>query len=79
MGRILFFVGLGIILYALIRTALSARKPTKKKRSKIPFVVHMCECSVCGTHFPEDEAVLGAGVKYCSEACRAKARGKHAS
>ena len=29
MGRILFFVGLGIILYALIRTALSARKPTK--------------------------------------------------
>lgn len=79
MGRILFFVGLGIILYALFRMALGTRKPKKTKRTKIPFVVRMCECPICGTHFPEDEAVLGAGVKYCSEACRAKARGKHDS
>ena len=36
-------------------------------------------CPQCGTHFPEDEAVLGDGVAYCSERCRKAARtGKRA-
>jgi len=76
MGRILFFIGLGIVLYALLRIARMGRaeKGTKKKMSRR--AVDMCECPVCGTHFPSDEAVLGDGVKFCSEACRSKSRGK---
>ncbi len=82
MGRILFFIGLGIVLYALVRTALSGfiekKRPKKKSRAGVRAskkkLIHLCECPVCKTHFAEEEAVLGDGVKYCSEACRAKAR-----
>lgn len=76
MGRILFFIGLGIILYSLIRMARSGRTFGKKEKIDRHFAVRMCECPICGMHFPEDEAVLGSGVKYCSEACRSKARRK---
>ncbi len=74
MGRILFFLGLGIILYALVRMAFAGFSERSKKKSPKKTTVRMCECPVCKTHFPEDEAVLGSGVKYCSEACRTKAR-----
>ena len=79
MGRILFFIGLGIVLYALVRTALvgfAERKnhSPKKTGSAKKGAIHLCECPVCKTHFAEEEAVLGGGVRYCSEACRAKAR-----
>lgn len=86
MGRILFFIGLGIILYALVRMALSGfiqtkRRPKRKaqarSRTTKKKLIHLCECPVCKTHFAEEEAVLGDGVKYCSEACRAKARHEH--
>ncbi len=83
MGRILFFIGLGIVLYALVRTALSGfieNKKRPKKKSRVASraskkkLIRLCGCPVCKTHFAEEEAVLGDGVKYCSEACRAKAR-----
>ena len=83
MGRILFFIGLGIVLYALVRTAFSGfieKKKRPKKKSRVASrtskkkLIRLCECPVCKTHFAEEEAVLGDGVKYCSEACRAKAR-----
>lgn len=86
MGRILFFIGLGIVLYALVRTALSGfienkKRPRKRvrtgNRSAKKKLIRLCECPVCKTHFAEEEAVLGDDVKYCSEACRAKARHEH--
>lgn len=71
MGRILFFIGLAIVGYVLMRLVREGWKSRKTKvRKEQNRTVAMVRCPVCGTHFPEDEAVLGAGVKYCSEACR---------
>lgn len=78
MSKILFFVGLIAAMY--IAWTISRRSQRverqggarKKKFANEP--VSMIECPVCGTHFPEDEAVLGDGKRYCSEKCRNKAR-----
>lgn len=85
MGRILFFVAIGIVVYILVALARIGfsnvrqnvkAKATKKRTSRSKSVVRMGTCPVCGTHFPEDEAVLGGGIRYCSEACREKGRAK---
>lgn len=75
MGRILFFVGLAIVTYVLMRLVREGWKSRKAKvRDQNQTTVKMVRCPVCGAHFPENEAVLGGGVRYCSEACRRVAK-----
>ncbi len=83
MSRIVFWVLLAAAIYLAIvfarsrRTSGEKRKISRKSDPRAP--VAMIECPQCGTHFPEDEAVLGDGVAYCSERCRKAARtGKRA-
>ncbi len=83
MSRIVFWVLLAAAIYLAIVFARSRRISGEKKKisrkSDPRAPVAMIECPQCGTHFPEDEAVLGDGVAYCSERCRKAARaGKHA-
>ncbi len=78
MSRIVFWILLAVVVYLAIVFARSRRAPQEKRkivRKKSPREpVAMIECPQCGTHFPEDEAVLGEGVAYCSERCRRAAR-----
>lgn len=83
MGRILFWVGLAVIIWAVIVLGRKRRvehkqekrqETCKREASEQGATVRMQQCPICGTHFPEDEAVLGNGVAYCSEKCRGKAR-----
>ena len=84
MGRILFWVGLIVVIWAVIvlgrrRREAADREARREQRRaeaarKIGVPVPMKTCPVCGTHFPENEAVLGEGVAYCSEKCRGAAR-----
>ena len=84
MGRILFFAGLAVVIWAVIvfgrrrregeirRVREAARREAQDAQSSMP--VPMKTCPVCGAHFPPAEAVLGNGTAYCSEKCRGKAR-----
>ncbi len=84
MGRILFWVGFAVIVWAVIvlgrrrREAAdrAARREAKReaREAQAAMPVPMKTCPVCGTHFPGSEAVMGDGVAYCSEKCRGKAR-----
>lgn len=80
MGRVVFFAALGLLLYILLSLAKKGIAAYRKEKNggdknvKKSRSIRMVECPVCRMHFPEDEAVLGDGVKYCSEACRQKAR-----
>ena len=86
MGRILFWVGLAVIIYAVIvigrkrRSAeekalrREARREAQAAAAAAQTPRPMLQCPVCGTHFPKEEAVLGNGVAYCSEKCRGEAR-----
>ena len=68
MGRILFWVGLAVIIYAVIVIGRKRRSAEEKALRR------EARREVCGTHFPKEEAVLGNGVAYCSEKCRGEAR-----
>lgn len=86
MGRIAFWLLLAAAAYLAVVFMRRSRKervqededdenqPRKEGRYTIPMV----RCPVCGTNFPKDEAVLGDGVRYCSEKCRTSARMKNA-
>lgn len=78
MSKILFFVGLIAVMYIAWtisrRSQRVERQESTRKKKSANDPVCMIECPVCGTHFPEDEAVLGDGERYCSEKCRNKAR-----
>lgn len=80
MSKILFFVGLIAAMYiawTINRRNNRVRRHDEVERKKDPNApVAMIRCPECGTHFPEDEAVLGDGRKYCSERCRSKARNR---
>ena len=85
MGRILFWVGLAVIIYTVIvigrkrRSAeekalrREARREAQAAAAAAQTPQPMLQCPVCGTHFPKEEAVLGNGVAYCSEKCRGEA------
>lgn len=74
MVRIVFFLLLAIAIYFAIVWARRNRgesKTTESARTNSrKFPVTMISCAHCGLHFPEDEAVLGDGKKFCSEKCR---------
>ncbi len=82
MGRIAFWLCLIALIYFAIvfarrRRVQDVRRAKQRQQSAAADkVLPMVQCPVCGTHFPADEAVMGEGVRYCSEKCRAKARAK---
>ena len=82
MGRNLFFLVLGVLIYAAIVMARSKRVRNEERsqvsqsRGRSTDSVAMVECPQCHTFFPKGEAVLGDGIAYCSERCRNAARGQ---
>lgn len=80
MTKVLFWIAVVAVAYfawMFSKRCKSVSKAEKTSQQKDPNApTAMIECAQCGTHFPEDEAVLGDGVRYCSERCRTKARRK---
>lgn len=81
MTKILFWLGVIAAAYLAWTMSRRMRRVTReeggRKAKRDPNApVAMIECPWCGTHFPEDEAVLGDGKSYCSERCRNAAREK---
>jgi uncharacterized protein len=71
MGRILFWVLLGLLLYVAWRwwsakQRLGAGDAGTKKRHKIGQET-MVPCDVCGLNVPQSEAYAGNGRWYCSD------------
>jgi len=72
MGRILFFLLLGIALYVgfkLLRVGQRRNDgPAGGKTGEVS--EPMVRCAHCGLNVPRSEAVAGAGRWYCSESHR---------
>ncbi len=69
MGRILFFVLLGVALYVGFRMFRSARKRGDNAPAPKPggSSEPMIRCAHCGLNLPRSEAIAVAGRHYCSE------------
>jgi len=64
MGRLIFWVLLGVIAYAALKTW--ARGGTTRSRRPAPAPEMMVRCESCGLNVPESDAFSRSGHWYCS-------------
>ena len=75
MGRILFWMLLGVLIFVLIQNRkriLRPRKETQKIRQTVS--QKMVPCPVCGVHFVEAEGVWVKNQMVCSQECARRAK-----
>ena len=66
MSRLLFFLAVAVVVYALLK---SFRKQTPEQE-KTEVVEEMVRCSKCGVHLPRSESIMAAGNYFCCDAHR---------
>ncbi|MDK9724995.1 MAG: PP0621 family protein [Sterolibacteriaceae bacterium MAG5] len=66
MGKLIFAIFLGVLVYLLLR---SRRQGGRAGRSSTPTGVSkvVTECAYCHVHVPQDEGVLIGSKFYCCE------------
>ncbi len=74
LGKLLFFILLGVILFVLWQKKRIAQIKNEEKRKKIIESQKMVQCPQCGVHFVEVDGVWFNGLMYCSQACADKAK-----
>ena len=74
LGKLLFFIQLGLILFVLWQKKRIAQIKNEEKRKKIIESQKMVQCPQCGVHFVEVDGVWFNGLMYCSQACADKAK-----
>lgn len=74
LGKLLFFILLGLILFVLWQKKRIAQTKNEEKRKKIIESQKMVQCPQCGVHFVEVDGVWFNGLMYCSQACADKAK-----
>ena len=65
--RLLILVGIVWLIYSFIRRAISTSQPTQEKPN-IPPATIMQQCTHCGVHVPQHEAITSEGLFFCSTA-----------
>lgn len=77
MTRVLFWIGLIVLVVFAIRSKLraaareSAHENRPRSSTRAPAEIEsepMARCEFCGVHFPASEAVRAEGRDYCSPA-----------
>lgn len=66
-GRILFFLILGLLGYLIYRSFTQPKKPGALDQSKADAVDDMVACARCGVNIPKRDAVAVAGGLGCKE------------
>ena len=64
MGKIVLFLVVAFVVYAVIR---GANRPAKRRENSVPRTESMVACARCGVNVPRSEALEAAGRLYCSE------------
>jgi uncharacterized protein len=66
MGKILFFVILGLVIYFLLKKQLGNRQSSGDKPSSRPVAEDMVKCAHCGVNLPRSEAIFSKGEFFCT-------------
>lgn len=88
MGKIVFWILVGLAVVLLVKQIGPARKLARQRRAglagrggdgeagdeRAPTHDVILACAVCGLHVPASEAVFASGRVYCSEAHRDEGR-----
>lgn len=73
MSRLFLLLAIAIVVVLLYR-GLRMRKQTRQAAALRSAPQNMIRCEYCGTHIPQDRAVIANGHPYCCEAHRASAQ-----
>jgi uncharacterized protein len=75
MGRILFWLVIGVLAYALYRWWTVRQQLQRKGTSarSVPGGERMVQCDVCGLNVPRSEALTDGTRTYCCEEHRSRA------
>jgi len=80
LGKILFWILLGLGIYLLYRASKRRnQRHAEDRRASAPEVEDMVRCEVCQVNLPRSEAILTHGHFYCCEAHRQRGEGSTGS
>lgn len=75
MGKLLFWLLIGLVIYALWRGAKRRdQRRNEDQRASALAVEQMVRCEVCQVNLPRSEAILSHGRFYCCEQHRAESQ-----
>ena len=66
MGKILFFLILGLVVYLLLKKQLGPRRPPGAGKPVPPTAEDMVKCAHCGVNLPRSEAIFSQGEFFCT-------------
>ena len=64
MGRLLFWILLGVIAWAVMKNW--TRAGVRRQRPEAPAAERMVRCEACGLNVPESDALTRGGRWFCS-------------
>ncbi len=72
MGKLAFFLMIGVLVYWLIKVRLSEEKKhqenhTDEKNNTLESPEEMVRCAYCDIHLPRNESISSHGNFYCSD------------
>ena len=76
MGRILFWILLGLVVYVAFRWWQRQSQRVSRRPPAPPISETMVRCDHCGINVPESEAVTAGGRRFCTAEHRRLATGE---
>ena len=76
MGRVLFWIALGIVVYVAFRWWQRSRERVKQRQRPAAISETMVRCDHCGINVPESEAVQAGARRFCTVEHRRLATGE---
>ncbi len=65
MGKLLFFIVIGLVVFLLLKKKLSQR-PQGDAPNKTSDIENMVKCAHCGVNLPRSEAIFSQGEFFCT-------------
>jgi uncharacterized protein len=76
MGRVLFWIALGIVVYVALRWWQRSRQRVNQRQRPAAISETMVRCDHCGINVPESEAVQAGARRFCTVEHRRLATGE---
>lgn len=76
MGRIFFWIALGIVVYVAFRWWQRSQQRVKQRQRPAAISETMVRCDHCGINVPESEAVQAGARRFCTVEHRRLATGE---
>ena len=67
MGKILFLIGLGLVIYLVLKNYQRSLNRPNKDTPAARDAEDMVKCAQCGVNLPRSEAIFSQGEFFCTQ------------